>query len=96
MFVFCLFFQTTLTSHSHRYRDRVTACTASTTPGGPTHGGPNLPGTMSPRKGPNMSVIVMQHPGWQQPNNSAVIQNDTATANSTGKYLLLSSEYTIS
>ena len=81
MFVFCLFFQTTLTSHSHRYRDRVTACTASTTPGGPTHGGPNLPGTMSPRKGPNMSVIVMQ-----QPNSSAVIQNDTATANSTGKY----------
>jgi len=75
---------TTLTSHSRRYRDLVTASTASTTPGGPTHGGPNLPGTMSPRKGPNMSVIVMQQPGWQQPNNSAVIQNDTATANSTG------------
>ena len=84
MFVLLFCFQTTLTSHSHRYRDRVTACTASTTPGGPTHGGPNLPGTMSPRKGPNMSVIVMQ-----QPNSSAVIQNDTATANSTGKYILV-------
>ena len=51
-------------------------------PQGPTHGGPNLPGTMTPRKGPNMSVIVMQ-----QPNSSAVIQNDTENANSTGKYL---------
>ena len=80
MFVICVVFQTTLNSHSRRYRDLVTASTASTTPGGPTHGGPNLSGIMSPRKGPNMSVIVMQ-----QPNSSAVIQNDTATANSTGK-----------
>ena len=65
---FLCYFQTTLTSHSRRYRDLVTASTT--------------PGTVSPLRGPkcpNMSVIVMQ-----QPSSSAGVQSQTSVANSTG------------
>jgi len=54
---------TTLTSHSRRYRDLVTASTT--------------PGTMSPLRGQNMSVIVMQQP-------TSTVQSNTSVANSTG------------